>query len=94
MSGSHTLQELVDIVDSEEKLIPDIVFDEEEGFFELYVYEDKKRFYEVDIKTCRDHESLVRWIMHLSGKRWFTKDLMEKFVETWGKATGLAIHGL
>lgn len=48
----------------------------EDGYLILNVrYE-----YDIALGRCDTHQKVLEWVLHLSGKNWFSMDLMQKFI--------------
>ena len=50
--------------------------------------------YEIELNRIKTHEDCVKWINHLNGKVWFTKDVLSDFIVAFEKITGLKTVGI
>lgn len=41
---------------------------------------DESFFYDIELNRCDTIESVVGWVMHLIGKNWVTKEIIERFI--------------
>lgn len=48
--------------------------------------------YRIEVKRVKNYAQLVRWVHHLMGKRWATKEVLEPFIEVVCEYHGLQLH--
>ena len=36
--------------------------------------------YEIELDDCDTHQKIIRWVLHLSRKSWFSRDMLQIFV--------------
>jgi len=69
-----------------------VTFDQATQIFELWVYPGCYP-YEITLGEVRNYPKLAMWLGHLSGKCWFTREVLWDFLHLWHEVTGLPIHG-